>query len=238
MSYGSRFITDLVVEAYGRQIRAHATGVLADVGCGKAPYFGMYRDFVTKSIGVDWGSSLHHSDHVDIFCDLNKGIALPDDSADTVLCTDVIEHLFEPGRIWGEIARILVPGGKAIIGVPFLYWIHEAPFDYHRYTSFALRKYAENAGLEIEALEAVGGPLHVLVDMACKLVRQRHLKLLIGRVCRAGLSLLRQDKTRVDTSFPLHYVLVAVKPWREPDGVESGDMASTHVVLNDSESRT
>ena len=64
VSYASRLITDLVVEAYGRQIRAHATGVLADIGCGKAPYFGMYREFVSKSVGVDWASSLHRSDQV------------------------------------------------------------------------------------------------------------------------------------------------------------------------------
>jgi SAM-dependent methyltransferase len=203
---------ELVIAEYARQIQAHATGVLADIGCGKAPYFGMYRDLVTKSIGVDWGSSLHVSDQVDIICDLNKGIALPNDTADTVLCTDVIEHLFEPARIWGEIARILIPGGKAIIGVPFLYWIHEAPFDYHRYTSFALRRYAENAGLEIEVLEAVGGPLHVLADLTCKLVRQRPFQLLIGSACRVALNLMKQKKTRTDTAFPLHYVLVASKP--------------------------
>jgi SAM-dependent methyltransferase len=177
----------------------------------------MYREFVSKSVGVDWASSLHRSDQVDIMCDLNKGIALPTNSADTVLCTDVIEHLFEPARIWGEIARILTPGGKAIIGVPFLYWIHEAPFDYHRYTSFALRRYAENAGLEIEVLEAVGGPLHVLADLTCKLVRPWPFQLLFGRACSTGLKLLRRNSTPADTPFPLHYVLVATKPGQTRD---------------------
>jgi SAM-dependent methyltransferase len=212
ISYGSRIIGDLEIEAYARQIRAHATGVLADVGCGKAPYFGIYRDLVTKSVGVDWGSSLHPSDQVEIVCDLNESIALPDEFADTVLCTDVMEHLFEPGKIWAEIARILVPGGKAIIGVPFLYWIHEAPYDYHRYTSFALRRYAEKSGLEIASLEAVGGPLHVLADLTCKLVRPWPLKVLAGQVWSAGLSILTRNKVSADTGFPLHYVLVAVKP--------------------------
>jgi len=212
VGFGSRLSAELVIAEYARQIQAHATGVLADIGCGKAPYFGMYRELVTKSVGVDWGSSLHQSDQVDIICDLNKGIALPDNCADTVLCTDVIEHLFDPGKIWGEIARILIPGGKAIIGVPFLYWIHEAPFDYHRYTCFALRRYAENAGLKIEVLEAVGGPLHVMSDLACKLARKRPLQLLTAWICRVALKLLRQGKTRADTAFPLHYVLVASKP--------------------------
>src|ERR1017187_626652 len=93
VSYGSRFITDLVVAVYARQLQTHATGVLADIGCGKAPYFGIYRDLVTKSVGVDWNSSIHRSDQVDISCDLNEGIALPDAFANTILCTDVIEHL-------------------------------------------------------------------------------------------------------------------------------------------------
>jgi SAM-dependent methyltransferase len=212
VTVGSRLIGDLLVEAYERQLRAHARGVLVDLGCGKAPYFGIYRGLVTKSVGVDWESSIHAGDQVDVKCDLNRKIALPDAFADTVLCTDVLEHLFEPQRAWNEIARILKPGGKAIIGVPFLYWIHEAPHDYHRYTSFALRKYAAAAGLDVELLEATGGLSQVLADLMCKSVRPGPLQALIERACRIGLRASMRGSMRTDTPFPLCYVLVAVRP--------------------------
>lgn len=46
--------------------------------------------------------------------------ALPVGAADLVFCTEVFEHLppAETERALGEIARILAPGGRAVIGVP------------------------------------------------------------------------------------------------------------------------
>ncbi len=43
--------------------------------------------------------------------------ALPfaDESFDVVLCTQVIEHLLDPSRGLAEIARVLAPGGTAIV---------------------------------------------------------------------------------------------------------------------------
>jgi SAM-dependent methyltransferase len=211
VALGSRLIGDLVIATYERQLRAHAFGVLADIGCGKARCFGIYRDHVVQSVGVDWDSSIHKSDQVEVRCDLNLGIAFPDGFAGTVFCTDVLEHVFNIAWLRHEIAHILKPGGKAIIGVPFLYWIHEAPHDFHRYTSFGLRRYAGNVGLEVEALEAVGGAVHVLADITCKLARPCILQSLTDHAWRSVLSLRRQ-KTSSDTQFPLHYVLVAIKP--------------------------
>jgi len=225
VTVGSRIIGDLLIDAYERLLRMHARGVLVDVGCGKAPYFGIYRSIVTRSVGVDWDSSIHTSDQVDIKCDLNQKIALPDAFADTVLCTDVLEHLFEPQRAWNEIARILKPGGKAIIGVPFLYWIHEAPHDYHRYTAFALRKYAAAAGLAVESLEAAGGLSQVLADLLCKSVRPQRLQSFVDRACRVALRVSMRQNTRSDTPFPLGYVLVASKPRVAAPGPVSEDDA-------------
>jgi len=46
--------------------------------------------------------------------------ALPGGAADLVFCTEVFEHLppAETARALDEIARILAPGGRAVIGVP------------------------------------------------------------------------------------------------------------------------
>jgi SAM-dependent methyltransferase len=45
---------------------------------------------------------------------------IPDASADLVLCTEVFEHLppRETARALDQIARILAPGGRLVIGVP------------------------------------------------------------------------------------------------------------------------
>lgn len=42
-------------------------------------------------------------------------LGLPAGSFDRVICTQVLEHVAEPGRVLDEIARLLAPGGRAIV---------------------------------------------------------------------------------------------------------------------------
>jgi SAM-dependent methyltransferase len=215
---GSRAIGDWLIAAYEAAIAAHARGALADIGCGKFPYYGIYRDRTTSVAGVDWPNSLHDNPHIDHFCDLNEGIGLNDESVDTVLCTDVLEHIYRPARLWSEIARVLTHGGKAIIGTPFYYWIHEAPHDYYRYTKFALERHAQDARLEVLSIEPIGGLPHVLTDILCKAAQRNSLT---GPLAAPIYSLMRLGE-RIPAArrfakasaqqFPLAYVTIVSKP--------------------------
>lgn len=217
VSPGSRAIGDWLIAAYEKAIRIHARGALADIGCGKFPYFGIYRGLTTSVVGVDWPNSLHGNSHVDAFCDLNESIKLPDESVDTVLCTDVLEHIYRPERLWSEIARILKPGGRAIIGTPFYYWIHEAPHDYYRYTRFALERHAQDARLAVIGIEPVGGLPHILTDLLCKAAQQRGLTRPLARLIYGVMRLAVRSKAVQRFSdasaqqFPLAYVTVVIK---------------------------
>jgi SAM-dependent methyltransferase len=215
VAVGSRAIADWTIAAYENAINHYAHGKLADIGCGNAPYYGIYRDKVTEAIGVDWPASIHSSPHVDVFSDLNNAIDIPDDSIDTILCTDVLEHIYEPRRLWMEFARILRSGGVVLVGVPFLYKIHEAPHDYHRYTCFALRRYGEEAGLVVISIDPIGGLPHVMTDLLCKATRRIPfvadtlrgmvtIALRFGPLCRAANASAKH--------FPLAYLMVASKP--------------------------
>lgn len=44
-----------------------------------------------------------------------EALPFPDGGFDVVLCTQVIEHLLDPARGFAEIARVLAPGGHAIV---------------------------------------------------------------------------------------------------------------------------
>jgi len=210
VGWGSRHAADLQVAAYADAIERHAKGVLVDLGCGQAPFFQIYKDKVSESIGVDWPGGLHQQSSVDVFSDLNEKVDLDENVADTILCTDVLEHIYKPSRLWGEMYRISKPGGKVIVGVPFLYWIHEAPHDYHRYTRFALRRYAEDAGFEVLELFPVGGYRDVLVDMLLKKGNRRFLRPFVWAATRCLL--LGPLKTTEGTKFPLSYLLIAQRP--------------------------
>lgn len=205
----------LLAEPYSTLIRSHAHGRLLDLGCGPVPYWPIYRELVTENYCVDWPDSLHENVHLDLAVDLNQAIPLPDQSFDTILCTDVLEHIHQPQQLLGEMARLLKPGGKALITTPFLYRIHEEPHDYFRYTEFAFQAMTRKAGLEIVHLVAYGGYPDVLLDLLFKGL-QNHRRLLgvlvpLARWLSRSSFFLRL-RQRTARKYPLGYCLAAQKP--------------------------
>lgn len=120
-------------------------GVMYDLGCGEAPYKEYFLQFADSYTGVDWTKTLHNS-KADVVSDLNKKIELEDETADTIISLSVMEHLCEPQVFLNESYRILRPGGTMILQVPWQWWIHEAPHDYFRYTSYGLKYLFKKAG--------------------------------------------------------------------------------------------
>jgi SAM-dependent methyltransferase len=212
---GSRLIADLQAVLYDRLIREHARGVLLDLACGDVPLYATYRPLVEDNVCTDWSNTEHKSPFLDHEFDLNQGISLDDASFDTILITDVLEHIAAPDLLFREMARVLRSGGKIILTTPFLYWIHEAPFDYCRYTEYKLEKLCEENGLDVLSLEAYGGAPEVVLDVVAKQIdssavlsamhlsfSQRFLRSRIGKRLSA----------RSRKEFPLGYALVAAKP--------------------------
>jgi len=215
---GSRLIADLVASLYQQQLANHAKGRLLDLGCGNVPLFHAYRDFITDNTCVDWGNTLHKNSHLDFECDLTKTLPFEDKSFDTILLSDVLEHIPNPDLLWSELSRVLRDGGKVILNVPFYYWLHEAPHDYYRYTEHALRRFVDNACMKICILESVGGAPEVITDIFSKCI------LRVPRIGRPSAALAQWIMARSLTSrlgkslsestrdlFPLGYFLVAEK---------------------------
>ena len=55
--------------------------------------------------------------------------------------------------------------------MPFYYGLHEQPFDYYRYTQYALRAMTGDAGFTVVELEAIGGVPEIMADLFSKTVR-------------------------------------------------------------------
>lgn len=131
-------------------------GVLYDLGCGESPFREFFLCHADKYIGVDWAGS-YHDTNADVAADLNKPLPLESDIADTVVSISVMEHLCEPQVMLNEAYRILKPGGFIILHVPFMWQVHEAPYDFYRYTCYGLRYMFGKAGFsEIEVNSASG----------------------------------------------------------------------------------
>ena len=216
---GSRLAAELVASLYDAHLARYARGRLVDLGCGKVPLFAAYRDHVSTVTCVDWEGTSHTNDWVDVYCDLAGDLPFEDGSFDTILLSDVLEHIPRPEHLWEEMSRILSPGGHLIMNVPFLYWLHEEPHDYYRYTEFALRRFVESAGMELRLLRAIGGTPEVLADILAKhVVRVPVVGRLIASAVQAGtLGLVRtrlgkRASQRTAAKLPLGYFLIASKP--------------------------
>jgi SAM-dependent methyltransferase len=223
LGVGSRLIADLVAERYEQYLPRFAKGRLVDLGCGKVPLFGSYKKLVSEVTCVDWPQSVHPGEHVDVEVDLGGQLPFTDSCFDTIVLSDVLEHVPSPERLWHEMARVLAPGGHALINVPFMYGLHEVPHDYARYSAFALRRFAQQAGLQVSVLEAVGGSLHVMADLLAKHFAKIQiigpmLALAVQGMVRAldATAIGRRLADRTGEHFPLGYFVVASRGPAEP----------------------
>lgn len=114
-------------------------GDLLDVGCGEMPY----RSFLPRSVrytGIDvpqsTAFSMRGNEEIVPFDGLS--IPFPDASFDTLLCTEVLEHSLKPAVLIKEMERVLKPGGTLIATVPFSARVHYAPYDFYRFSKYAL----------------------------------------------------------------------------------------------------
>jgi len=131
-------------------------GILLDAGAGTRPYFPVYRDYFSAAYSFDAPHSPHDIASVDAIASVQR-LPFGDDTFDCVLCTEVLKHIPDPVQALTEFHRVLKTGGKIFLTTPFFNPLHEVPHDYYRYTPFALRYMAEQAGLQLESLVEKGG---------------------------------------------------------------------------------
>lgn len=228
---GSRLLVEVIAEFYDRAIPSYVTGRLIDLGCGKAPLFLKYRDFAASVTCVDWSNTLHKNENLDVECDLSKRLPFETASFDTVILSDVLEHLPEPRLLWGELARIMAPGGRLLMNVPYFYPLHEVPFDFYRYSRFALERFARGNGFDIIELEPLGGSPEVLTDILAK-----HIQFIpiVGKLMARSIQALtlafvrttagRRISKRSAEYYPLGYAMVAKRCTDAP--TEQNDAAA------------
>ncbi len=146
---------------------AGASGTLLDIGAADRwvePHLPTGVDYVAldyPSTGRDLYGARPH-----VFADAAH-LPFCEECFEGVICLEVLEHVPDPARVMNQIARVLKPGGRAWISMPFLYPLHDAPFDFQRYTAFGLRRDVEQAGLDIVRLRKSGHALRGAALLVC-----------------------------------------------------------------------
>jgi len=146
---------------------ANASGGLLDIGAADRwiePHLPAGVDYVAldyPSTGRDlYGAQPH------VFADAAR-LPFPNRCFDSVICLEVLEHVPDPTTVMKEIERVLKPGGRAWISMPFLYPLHDAPFDFQRYTEYGLRRDVQRAGLEVVGLRKSGHAIRTAGLLMC-----------------------------------------------------------------------
>jgi SAM-dependent methyltransferase len=115
-----------------------------DAGAGEAPYRELFEHCEYRT--SDWSESVHPgARRADVIASL-ADLPLADASFDAVLCTQVLEHVDDPAAVLAELHRVLRPGGGLWLTVPLTWPLHEEPFDFFRYTPYALTNLLRRAG--------------------------------------------------------------------------------------------
>lgn len=132
------------------------TDRVLDAGAGDAPYRRLFDG--TSYETADFAMVDKQYGHIDHICDLTD-IPVEDGRFDLVLCTQTFEHLVDPVAVLREFRRVLKSTGSVWLSAPLFYPEHEQPHDYHRYTQFAWRRMADEAGFVIDDLDWLEGYL-------------------------------------------------------------------------------
>ena len=218
VNVSSWIMVKLIADFYLKNIAKYLNGHLLDLGCGNVPLYEVYKPYINNNICVDWENTIHKNQYLDFNADLNKTLPLKDNTFDSLILSDVLEHIKEPKLLWNEMARVLKKNGVIILNTPFYYSLHEEPYDYYRFTKFALIKHAEEAGFEVISIEALGGAPEIFADLLAKL--GKHIPF-IGSTfayvvqkltwwfCKTKIG--KKISQRTSKKFPYAYGLIAKK---------------------------
>jgi len=146
---------------------ASATGIVLDIGAADrwiTPH--LSRDTTYVALDYPATGNEFYDARPDVFGDASR-LPFGDSSVDNVVCLEVIEHLRDPASALSEIRRVLKPDGRAWISIPFMYPIHNEPYDFQRFTEYGLRREAARARLEILDLEHSGQAVRAAGLMMC-----------------------------------------------------------------------
>lgn len=69
-------------------------------------------------------------------------LPFPDNSLDTVICTEVLEHCTDPQAAVNQMRRVLRPGGLLLVTSPFLWPWHGVDGEYNDYWRFTHQGWA------------------------------------------------------------------------------------------------
>lgn len=149
--YSPYFIVKKLQLEVLKKYSGYLKGRVLDIGCGTKPYK-KYLVASTEYIGMDESKDVSPG----VLAKSDK-IPFSDGYFDSVLCTELLEHLPEPQDTLKEIKRVLKKGGYLYLTVPQEWCLHYEPRDYFRFTKYGIKYLLEKNGFEVIRIDRIGG---------------------------------------------------------------------------------
>lgn len=122
----------------------YISGKMLDLGAGR----GKYKNELKKNAAEYVAFDMVEGDNIDVVGDA-ENLPFADETFNTIVCTQVLEHVARPWLVASQISRVLKVGGICVITAPFINPFHSDPNDYYRYTPEGLKSLLPKEEFEI-----------------------------------------------------------------------------------------
>jgi SAM-dependent methyltransferase len=161
------FKTDLEIL---KRIRTNISEFLNKIDEPKTLEVGPHGEFkATHTLDIDPTTS------PTFVADVTKNLDMIEDVYDGIVCCEVLEHVTNPFKAVKNLSKVLKPGGKLYISVPYQFRIHGPLPDCWRISEFGIKALAQEAGLTVIFLECLMDPTRPYFPLHYTAILQKSL---------------------------------------------------------------
>lgn len=201
--FGEFFVLKRRITKLIKEVPKSKQDLVLDVGCGESPYY--HKLVKGRIVSAD----INKSGTTDIICN-SHSIPLKKERFDKVLCINSFYYFSNPFKAVEEINRVLKKNGKLVMIMPFIYPIHDAPFDKYRFTEYGIRNLLKD-NFKIERIKTVGGIFSLPSVILHSLVKGIPLFIILYPLYILTQLLSVLDPLDFSERWPIYYFIVASK---------------------------
>jgi SAM-dependent methyltransferase len=214
------FATEEILRHYMAPARPYLIGRMLDAGCGAQRYKDLFN--FESYVGLEYNEKFNP----DVVGDL-RSMPFDDEEFDSILNTQVLEHIDDTYRVFSEFRRVLKPDGYLCITVPFIARTHGIPHDYWRISEYGIRYLFQRYGFEEIEIRNMGGFLTTQAYLWQFWLWERLGKNRITRLLRAPMIWISNHfflflhKIDRDKTTPFNYIAIGRKKSERVDAADA-----------------